>query len=140
MFSNKEIEQLIYEDASHSAERSGWLDRFYELWLERYHALNIVRSPSTVIRPGREVILSLLRSFRFDEIHLFKIFEEANVYALLTDRGNNYWSYEFAVIYRDKPEEISRCCSTVEELKEYFDHKEPVLEIPLPHERKYTED
>lgn len=140
MLSLKEIEHLIYKDAAHTIENEGWLDKIYELWLERYHALNIVRSPEQVIRPGREVLLHLLQHYRFDEMHLFKIHEGANVYALLKDQGDNYWTYRFVVIYRDEPGKALDCCGTVDELKAHFNHKEPVLEIPLPHDRKYKED
>lgn len=140
MLSSKEIEKLIYRDVAHTVEQEGWIDVFYELWLERYHALNIVKSPTSVIKPGREVLLELMRSFSFDEMHLFKIFEDANVYALLTDKGDNYWSYTFVVLYRNAPDKVAQNCNTVEELKKYFDYKEPVLEIPLPHDRKYSED
>jgi hypothetical protein len=140
MFSLKEIEHLIYKDAAHSVENEGWLDKFYELWLERYHALNIVKSPVQVIKPDRQVMLDLLRNFSFDEVHLFKIHDGANVYALLKERDDNYWSYQFVILYRDKPGKIVDCCGTIEELKEHFHHKEPILEIPLPHDRKYLED
>lgn len=140
MLSLKEIEHLIYKDAAHTLENEGWLDKFYELWLERYHALNIVKSPSQVIKPAREVLLDLLQHYRFDEIHLFKIHEGANVYALLEEREDNNWSYQFVVIYKDDPGKAVACCNTVEELKEYFNYKEPILEIPLPHDRKYVED
>ncbi|WP_118973094.1 hypothetical protein [Taibaiella koreensis] len=140
MLSLKEIEHLIYKDAAHTIENPGWLEQFYELWLERYHALNIVKSPEQVIRPGRELILALLRDYRFDEIHLFKIHDGANVYALLQDKGEGNWSYQFVVIYKDQPEKVIQCCQDVEELKVFFDHKEPILEIPLPNDRKYVED
>lgn len=140
MLSLKEIEHLIYKDAAHTTENPDWLEKIYELWLERYHALNIVRSPSQVIRPGREVLLELLRSYTFDEIHLFKIHDGANVYALLRDKGKGFWAYRFVAIYRDTPDKVVSCGETVEELKAFFDHQEPILEIPLPHDRKYVED
>ncbi len=140
MFSLQEIEHLIYRDAAHTIENEGWLDRFYELWLERYHALNIVKLPSQVIKPGKEVLLELLRHYRFDEMHLFKIHDGANVYALLTEKDDGYWSYQFVIIYKDEPAQVIHCCHTVEELKAHFEHKEPILEIPLPHDRKYATD
>jgi len=140
MIALKEIEQLIYKDAAHTVENPDWLDKFYELWLERYHALDIVRSPAHIIRPRKELLLELLRTYRFDEMHLFKVFEEANVFALLRDKGAGYWTYEFVIVYRDEPGKVMACCHTVEELKNHFDHREPILEIPLPNDRKYLED
>jgi hypothetical protein len=140
MLSLKEMEHLIYKDAAHTVENEGWLDKFYELWLERYHALNIVKSPAQVIKPGRALLLDLLLHYQFDEMHLFKIHDGANVYALLSEQDDNYWSYQFVIIYRDEPDKVVKCCNTVEELKAYFDHKEPILEIPLPHNRKYVDD
>lgn len=140
MITTLEMEQLIYKDASHTAENAGWIERFYELWMERYHALNIVKSPSQVMKLGKSVLLELLTKYRFDELHLFKIHEGANVFALLKDKGQGNWSYQFVIIYQAEPEKIIQCCNTVEEVKNHFKHKEPILEIPLPSDRKYLED
>ncbi len=140
MITTLEMESLIYKDKARTAENAGWIERFYELWMERYHALNIVKSPGNVMKLSKDVLLQLLNQYKFDELHLFKIFEDANVFALLKDKGNGYWSYEFVVIYQNEPEKIEACCDTVEELKDHFNHKEPILEIPLPPDRKYLED
>lgn len=140
MLSLKEMEHLIYKDAAHTIENEGWLEKFYELWLERYHALNIVKSPAQVIKPGRALLLDVLQHYHFDEMHLFKIHDGANVYALLREQDDNYWSYQFVIINRDEPDKVVQSCNTVEELKAYFGHKEPILEIPLPHNRKYVDD
>lgn len=134
------MEQLIYKDASHAAENADWIERFCELWAERYHALNIVRAPDQVMKLSKTVLLQLLHQYDFDELHLFKIFEDANVFALLKDKGNGYWSYQFVIVYQAEPEKIVQCCNTVDEVKEHFNHVEPSLEIPLPPDRKYLED
>jgi len=134
------MESLIYKDKARTAENLDWIERFYELWMERYHALNIVKSPSHVMKPSRSVLLEMLNQYDFDELHLFKIYEDANVFALLKDKGENNWSYQFVVIYQSDPEKIDACCNTVDALKEHFNHKEPILEIPLPPDRKYLED
>jgi predicted protein tyrosine phosphatase len=139
MFLNSEIEKLIYKDLTHTAEKDDWVDHFYDLWLERYHAMDIVRSASDVIKLNRGVLLKLLNDYKFDELHLFKIYENANVFALLTDVGNNYWSYEFFIIHKDNQDDIIGHLKDVEEIKDHFDHVEPVLEIPLPHDRKYKD-
>jgi hypothetical protein len=140
MITTLEMEQLIYKDAAHTVENADWIERFYELWMERYHALNIVKSPSQVMKLSKAVLLQLLREYQFDELHLFKIHEGANVFALLKDKGDGYWSYQFVIIYQSEPEKIIQCCNTVEEVKDHFNHKEPILEIPLPSDRKYLED
>lgn len=139
MFLNSEIEKLIYKDLTHTAENDNWVDHFYDLWLERYHAMDIVRSASDVIKLNRGVLLKLLKDYDFDELHLFKIYKDANVFALLTDVGDNYWSYEFFIVYKNNQEDIVGHLKDVEEIKDHFDHVEPVLEIPLPHDRKYKE-
>ena len=140
MITKLEMEQLIYKDAAHSEENAEWIEWFYDLWMERYHALNIVKSPSQVMKLQKSVLLELLNKYPFDELHLFKIHEDANVFALLKDQGDGYWSYQFVIIYLQEPEKIVKCCNTVEEVKDHFDHKEPILEIPLPRDRKYQED
>jgi len=139
MFLNSEIEKLVYKDLSHTVENEHWVDHFYDLWLERYHALDIIRSPGDVIKLSRNVLLQLLQQYDFDELHLFKIYKNANVFALLKDEGNNYWSYRFFIVHKDAPETIAGEFQDVEAIKEHFDHVEPVLEIPLPRDRKYKE-
>ncbi|KAA5536359.1 hypothetical protein F0919_01440 [Taibaiella lutea] len=139
MLLNKEIEKLIYKDLTNNIENENWVDHFYDLWLERYHAMDIVRSSSDVIKLSRNVLLKLIKDYDFDELHLFKIYESANVFALLKEQGNNNWTYQFFVIYKNKPEEISASLQTVEEIKAYFNEQEPTLEIPLPRDRKYVE-
>lgn len=140
MITKQEIEQLIYTDIDDTAENTGWIEQFYSLWLERYHALNIVKSPADVMRLSKHVLHELLAKYTFDELHLFKIHEGANVFALLEDKGKGYWSYRFVIINQSEPDKIRRSYQTVEEVKGHFEHKEPILEIPLPHERKYVED
>jgi hypothetical protein len=140
MITFDEIDRLIYKDKDHLVVNTGWVDRFYELWLERYHALNIVKSPSDVLKLSEKALEELVKRFRFDEMHLFKIFEGANVFALLKEQGGGYWSYEFIIIYKDQPDIIVSGLHTVEAIKDHFNHKEPMLEIPLPFDRKYQED
>lgn len=140
MITSKEIKQLIYQDTGQKIENAGWLEKFYELWMERYHALDAVRLPSQVLKLNREVLLELMNSYDFDEMHLFKIYEDANVYALLKDEGQGYWAYQFVIIYRSNPSAIANRFNSVDEVKDHFDHKEPVLEIPLPRDRKYIID
>lgn len=139
MLLNEEIEKLIYKDLINKVENEDWLNHFYDLWLERYQAMDIVRSPDDVIKPSRTILLKLLKEFDFDELHLFKIYENANVFALLKEEEDNNWSYQFFVIYKNKPEEITGNLQTVEAIKEHFNSQQPTLEIPLPRDRKYKE-
>jgi len=139
MLMNKEIEKLIYKDLTNNVENEDWVNHFYDLWLERYHAMDIVRSASDVIKLSRVVLLKLIKDYDFDELHLFKIFENANVFALLKEQHDNNWSYQFFVVYKNNPEEIVTDLQTVEEIKAYFNNEEPTLEIPLPRDRKYIE-
>lgn len=140
MFTTEEMKRIIYKDEGQLIENIAWVDRFYELFLERYHALNTVKSPSNVFKLSKKVLLELIKSFHFDEMHLFKVYDDANVFALLTDKGNGYWSYEFIIIYKEDQETIVSGYNTVEDIKRVFNDKEPILEIPLPFERKYDED
>jgi hypothetical protein len=137
MLLNSEIKKLIYKDLNHTLENDHWIDQFYDLWLERYHAMDIVRSTDDVIKPDKAALLQLIREYDFDELHLFKIYADANVFALLKDEGDNYWSYRFFIVYKDSPDKISGQFDDVEAIKEHFDHVEPTLEIPLPRDRKY---
>lgn len=139
MLLNKEIEKLIYKDLTNNIENENWVDHFYDLWLERYHAMDIVRSATDVIKLSRVVLIKLIKDYDFDELHLFKIYENANVFALLKEQEDNNWSYEFFVVYKNNPEEIVKNLQTVEEIKAYFNNEEPTLEIPLPRDRKYIE-
>jgi predicted protein tyrosine phosphatase len=139
MLLNSEIKKLIYKDIGHTVENEDWVDHFYDLWLERYHAMDIVRSSNDVIKLNRSVLLQLIQNYDFDELHLFKIYKEANVFALLKAREDNNWSYQFFVIYKNNSDEVVGNFQNVEEIKDHFDHVEPVLEIPLPRDRKYTE-
>src|SRR5690606_4534907 len=140
MITTKEMNAIIYQDEAHLIEHEGWAERFYELWMERYHALNIVRKPSKVFKLGKEVLLKIIKTLRFDEMHLFKVYDGANVYALLTDAGDGYWRYEFIVINAENQDRIETGLHTVEELKQAFGGAEPILEIPLPNDRKYVDD
>jgi len=139
MLLNAEIKKIIYKDLANSVENENWIDQFYDLWLERYHAMDIVRSASDVIKLSRSVLLKLIADYNFDELHLFKIYEKANVFALLKEEEDNNWSYQFFVVYKDQPETIIGNLQTVEAVKAHFDHQEPMLEIPLPRDRKYKE-
>lgn len=139
MLLNAEIKKIIYKDLANNIENENWIDQFYDLWLERYHAMDTVRSASDVIKLNRNVLLKLLQEYNFDELHLFKIYENANVFALLKEEEDNNWSYQFFVVYKDRPEEIVGDLQTVEAVKAHFDYQEPTLEIPLPRDRKYKE-
>lgn len=139
MLLNPEIKNIIYKDLNHTIENEHWVDQFYDLWLERYHAMDIVRSPDDVIKPSREVLLQLIQQYDFDELHLFKIYKDANVFALLKELEDNNWSYQFFIVYKNKPQEIVGELQDVETIKDHFDHIEPVLEIPLPRDRKYKD-
>ena len=140
MITTAEMNKIIFRDEAHAIENDDWIERFYELWMERYHALNIVKFPSDVIKLSRQALLGILKAYAFDEMHLFKIYEGANVYALLSDQGEGNWSYQFIIIHKAEPDQVETRLDTVESLKAHFDYKEPILEIPLPHDRKYVED
>jgi hypothetical protein len=139
MLLNNEIEKLIYKDLTNNIENENWVDHFYDLWLERYHAMDILRSASDVIKLNRTILLNLIKNYDFDELHLFKIYENANVFALLKEQSDNNWTYQFFVVYKNSPEEIAANLQTVEDIKAHFNNEEPVLEIPLPRDRKYIE-
>ncbi len=140
MLTTEEMKRIIYKDEGQLIENAAWVDHFYELFLERYHALNIIKSPTHVLKLHKTVLLELVRSFHFDEMHLFKIYSNANVFALLTDKGGGYWSYEFIIIYKEDQDTIISGYNTIEDIKKVFGEKEPILEIPLPVHRKYQED
>jgi hypothetical protein len=139
MILNSEIKKMIYKDISHTIENENWADQFYDLWLDRYHAMDIVRSASDVIKLNRTILLQLVKHYDFDELHLFKIYNDANVFALLKEKEDNNWSYQFFVVYKNDPEKIAGHFEDVEAVKEHFNHVEPALEIPLPRDRKYKE-
>src|ERR1700744_5694279 len=106
MLLNSEIRKLIYKDIHHTVENEHWVDQFYELWLERYHAMDIVKSASDVIKLSRDALLNLIKNYDFDELHLFKIYKDANVFALLKEEEDNNWSYIFFIVYKSNPEKI----------------------------------
>jgi len=139
MLLNSEIKKIIYKDLNNTIENENWVDHFYDLWLERYHAMDIVRSASDVIKLSREVLLKLIRKYDFDELHLFKIYKDANVFALLKEEEDNNWSYQFFIVYKNNLDDIVGEFQDVEDVKDHFNHVEPVLEIPLPRDRKYKD-
>lgn len=138
MVTNEQIKKLVYKDAAHSIKQEGWIDKFYYLWLDKYHSLDIVKEPERIIKPGEKFLIDLLENYDFDELHLFKIYENANVFALLADKGQGNWAYRFLVIMDKEPDRVYQDLATASEVKAAFPGHEPLLEIPLPHERKYV--
>ena len=139
MISTLEMQKIIYRDEDNLVENENWVDEFYELWMERYHALNIVKSKDNVFKLPPRTLLAIINKYKFDEIHLFKIYEGANVFALLKQEETGYWAYEFIIIYKEEPGKVWDDFQTVDDVKNHFDMKEPILEIPLPNDRKYKE-
>lgn len=139
MLSYSEIQKIIYRDPVRKIEQEDWIVPFYELWKESFFAKNNVKSPSLIIQPAKEVLLYLIDSKDFDELHLFKIYENANVFALLKDLGGGNWKYKFCIIYNNSRGKIDGMYNDVEAIKARFNYVEPVLEIPLPIERKYVD-
>ena len=139
MITTLEMHKIIFKDDKNLVENEGWLDAFYDLWMERYHALDIVRSKNNVFKLPPKTLLSIINKYDFDEMHLFKIFEGANVFALLKEKEEGYWAYEFIIVYKEEPGKILDNYATVDDIKTHFDNHEPILEIPLPNDRKYVE-
>ncbi len=140
MFTTEELKHIIYQDEKQLIENPNWADHFYELILERYNALDALKSPGYVLKLDKDLLLQLVRSRDFDEMHLFKVYDNANVFSLLKDLKNGLWDYEFIIVYKGDTQTIHEGIETISDLKQRFKNKKPLLEIPLPPHRKYKDD